>query len=128
MPRLIGQLRLHRLWDLALFILFGLLAKSLFNASYFLAVESGGVTLATVMLYTAPAFVAVFANFLFGKRLSFHKITLIGLTLMGTIPISLAQDEQIQFVSKAALCMNHLSKETHPANRLSKVNDEIGKN
>ena len=77
------QLRLHRQRDLVLFILFGLLAVSLFNASYFLAVHSGGVTLATIMLYTAPAFVAIVAHFLFKEKLSAYKIALICLTWGG---------------------------------------------
>ena len=77
------QLWLQRRHDALLFILFGLLAVSLFNASYFLAVQSGGVTLATIMMYTAPAFVAVVGHFLFGERLSAHKIFLMGLTSGG---------------------------------------------
>ena len=85
---LIGRLRLHALRDLGLFILFGLLAVGLFNASYFLTVESGGVTLATIMLYTAPAFVGVLARLLFSEQMSRYKIILIGLTIGGVGLIS----------------------------------------
>lgn len=95
------QLRLHRPRDLVLFILFGLLAVSLFNASYFLAVQSGGVTLATIMLYSAPAFVAILAHFLFGEKLSIYKITLICLSMGGIGLISLSGGGQIQVVSTA---------------------------
>lgn len=95
------QLRLHRTRDLVLFIFFGLLAVSLFNASYFLAVQSGGVTLATIMLYTAPAFVAIVAHFLFEEKLSFFKISLICLTIGGIGLISLSRGGQIQVVSIA---------------------------
>jgi drug/metabolite transporter (DMT)-like permease len=96
----------QRLWlqrprDLILFILFGLLGVSLFNASYFLAVQSGGVTLATIMLYTAPAFVAVAAHFLFGERLSLHKLFLIALTIGGIGLISLSGSGQVKMVSTA---------------------------
>ncbi len=95
------QFRLQYRRDLILFLLFGLLAVSLFNASYFLAVESGGVTLATIMLYTAPAFVAVFARLLFNESLSFYKISLIGLTISGIILISLSGNRPVQVVSVA---------------------------
>jgi drug/metabolite transporter, DME family len=95
------QLRLHRSRDLVLFILFGLLAVSLFNASYFLAVQSGGVTLATIMLYTAPAFVAIVAHFLFGEKLSVYKIILICLSMGGIGLISVSDGGQIQVVSTA---------------------------
>lgn len=97
----IRQLRLHRRRDLLLFVLFGLLAVSLFNASYFLAVKNGGVTLATIMLYTAPAFVAVFARLLFGEDLSLYKVMLIGLTLSGIVLISLAGNGQVQVTAVA---------------------------
>ena len=97
----VNQLRLHRWRDLILFIFFGLLAVSLFNTSYFLAVEQGGVTLATILLYTAPAFVAIFAHFLFDERLTLYKISLIGLTLSGIVLISLAGSKQLQLISVA---------------------------
>jgi drug/metabolite transporter (DMT)-like permease len=95
------QLRLRRPRDLILFILFGLLAVSLFNASYFLAVQHGGVTLATIMLYTAPAFVAIVAHFLFGEKLSAYKISLICLTVGGISLISLTSGGPVQIVSTA---------------------------
>ncbi len=91
---LVHQLQLHRRRDLALFIMFGLLAVSLFNASYFLAVESGGITLATIMLYTAPAFVAVFAKFFFSESLSLHKIVMIGVTIGGIGLVSISGSPQ----------------------------------
>jgi drug/metabolite transporter (DMT)-like permease len=75
------QLRLYRPHDLILFIFFGLLAASLFNASYFLAVQHGRVPLATFTLYTTPAFVAIVAHFLFSEKLSAYKISLICLRL-----------------------------------------------
>jgi drug/metabolite transporter (DMT)-like permease len=100
---LIGQLRPHRQRDLGLFILFGLLAVSLFNASYFLAVESGGVTLATIMLYTAPVFVAVLARLLFGEQLSLYKTILIGLTIGGVGLISLSGGKQVTLASAAII-------------------------
>jgi drug/metabolite transporter (DMT)-like permease len=84
-----------------LFILFGLLAVSLFNASYFLAVQHGGVTLATIMLYTAPAFVAIVAHFLFGEKLSAYKISLICLTVGGISMISLTNGGPVQLASTA---------------------------
>jgi drug/metabolite transporter (DMT)-like permease len=98
--------------DLGLFILFGLLAVSLFYASYFLAVENGGVTLATIMLYTAPAFVGIIAHFLFGEKLSAYKMALIGLTIGGIGLISLSGGGTIQ-ISSAALIWGLMSGATY---------------
>lgn len=98
---LTGRLRLNRGRDAALFIIFGLLAVSLFNASYFLAVQHGGVTLATIMLYTAPAFVGFFGYLLFGERLTRYKIGLIGLTFTGIVLISVSGAGPIQVAATA---------------------------
>ncbi len=98
--------------DLGLFILFGLLAVSLFYASYFLAVENGGVTLATIMLYTAPAFVGIISHFLFGEKLSATKMTLIGLTMGGIVLISLSGGGTVQ-VSSTALIWGLMSGATY---------------
>jgi drug/metabolite transporter (DMT)-like permease len=97
------QFRLRRRQDLGLFILFGLLAVSLFYASYFLSVKNGGVTLAALMLYTAPAFVGIVSHFLFGEKLSAYKITLIGLTIGGIALISLSGGGTIHFSSTALI-------------------------
>jgi drug/metabolite transporter (DMT)-like permease len=106
------QFRLRRRRDLGLFILFGLLAVGLFNASFFLAVENGGVTLAAIMLYTAPAFVGIVSHFLFDEKLSGYKIILIGLTIGGIALISLSGGGTLR-ISPAALMWGLISGATY---------------
>ncbi|MFC6590760.1 DMT family transporter [Deinococcus lacus] len=61
------RLKLPRGRDLAWTLLFGLVGVSLFYASYQLAVQQGGASLASVLLYTAPAFVTLSGRW-FGER------------------------------------------------------------
>lgn len=98
---LTGQLQLRRSRDIGLFVLFGLLAVSLFNASYFLAVQHGSVTLATIMLYTAPVFVAVVSRLLFKELLPPYKILLIGLAVGGVALISLSENSHLTLAAPA---------------------------
>ncbi|MBZ0118917.1 MAG: DMT family transporter [Sandaracinaceae bacterium] len=63
--------------DLGGTIAFGLVGVSVFYGSYQLAVRAGGASLAAVLLYTAPAFVAVLAWWRFGEpggRISIRRI------------------------------------------------------
>ena len=55
---LLRQVRVERR-DALPFLLFGLVGVSLFYGSYQLAVVYGGAALASVLLYTAPAWVAL---------------------------------------------------------------------
>ncbi len=107
------QLRLRRWQDFGLFILFGLLAVSLFNASYFLAVEHGGVTLATIMLYTAPAFVTIVSRFLFDEKLSLYRIGLVCLTIGGIVCIALSGNAEAVQISPTALAWGLISGATY---------------
>ena len=62
---------------------FALLGVTIFYWSYFRAVESGGAALAAILLYTAPAWVAVAAALWLGERLTARKALAVGLTLVG---------------------------------------------
>lgn len=76
------QLRLARR-DLPLFIGFALLGVTTFYAAFVLAVAAGGISLATVLLYSAPAFVVVAAWLLLGEPLTGQKLMLVGLATLG---------------------------------------------
>src|SRR5690606_19471774 len=56
-----GGLRVPRGRDIPVLGMFALVGVTLFYSAYNLAVEAGGVSLAAILLYTAPAIVAVLA-------------------------------------------------------------------
>ena len=72
------------------FVGFALVGVTLFYASLNLAIEGGGVSLAFVLLYTAPAFVAVFAAALLGERLTRAKALLVAISILGVVLVSTA--------------------------------------
>ena len=75
--------------DLLLTALFGLGGVSMFYGSYQLAVKAGGASLASVLLYTAPAFVALSGWLFWQERLGGRELAAICLTLSGVALISL---------------------------------------
>jgi drug/metabolite transporter, DME family len=74
--------------DVAGVIGFGVVCVALFYASYFFAVETGGAALAAILLYTAPAWVAIGAYLWLGERLSAGRMGAIALTLAGVAAVS----------------------------------------
>lgn len=70
-------------------IIFGVLGVSVFYSSYQLAVRSGGASLASVLLYTAPALVALGSSVFFREKLGAKGGLLVGLTVLGVALISL---------------------------------------
>lgn len=83
-----GPVRLPRGRDLGAFAGFGLVGVAVFYSAYALAVETGGVSLASILLYTAPAFVAIAAHLLLGESLTRLKVGLVSLTLVGVILVA----------------------------------------
>lgn len=78
------------------FIAFALVGVTLFYASLNLAIGAGGVSLAFVLLYTAPAFVAVLAAALLGERLTGGKALLVALSIAGVALVSTAGGEGVR--------------------------------
>ena len=74
--------------DIPAVIVFGVTGVALFYGSYQLAVEKGGAALASVLLYTAPAWVAVISAFVFKETMTRMKIIALGLTLLGVVGVS----------------------------------------
>jgi drug/metabolite transporter, DME family len=85
---LTGGVRLRRARDLAHLAAFALLGVTLFYAALVLAIEAGGISLAIVLLYTAPAFVTLLAWPLLGERLTLVKLALLALTLCGVVLVA----------------------------------------
>ena len=69
--------------DLAALAAFGLVGVTLFYASLNLAIDRGGISLAFILLYTAPAFVAIFARILLGEPLGARKVALVVVAMVG---------------------------------------------
>ena len=74
--------------DIPMLTIFGLLGISLFYVSYLYAIESGGAALASVLLYTAPAWVVACSLFLYKERLTTTKFIAIILVIAGVFLIS----------------------------------------
>ena len=80
--------RVPRGRDVGIFALFSLVAVALFYSAYTLAVQAGGVSLASILLYSAPAFVALAAWPLFGETPTLRQLGLLGVTLSGVVLVS----------------------------------------
>ena len=72
-----------RLRDLPLVALFAVTGITLFYASYQFAIREVGAALAAVLLYTAPAWVAVIARMVFKEALTRAKVMALIFTLVG---------------------------------------------
>lgn len=81
--------------DLPALALFSLTGIFLFYGSYQLAVQQGGAALAAVLLYTAPAWVALMAGLFFKERMTPVKWTALALTLAGVSLVSLGSGASI---------------------------------
>lgn len=80
--------RLPRGRDLLVTVGFGLLGVSVFYGAYQLAVRAGGASLASVLLYTAPAFVALLAWLFLRERLGKRELASVAVTMLGIALIS----------------------------------------
>jgi len=83
-----GRLRIARR-DLPAVGGFALLGVTIFYWSYFRAVQLGGAALAAILLYTAPAWVALAAALWLGERLTLRKSLAVVLTLTGIALVAL---------------------------------------
>lgn len=87
--------------DTATFLLFGAVVMGGFFASHQVAIKTGGAALAAVLLYTAPAFVAVFSRIIFKERFTVIKACAIALSLLGVSAISLSSPDPAILVDAA---------------------------
>lgn len=74
--------------DILLIAVFGLLGISLFYISYQYAVNTGGAAFASVLLYTAPAWVVICSFFIYKEKLTANKIMAVLLVISGVFLIS----------------------------------------
>jgi len=85
---IVGRLRVRRAADLASLAAFALVGVTLFYAALVLAIDTGGISLAFVLLYTAPAFVTLLAWPLLGEPLTRAKVGLVALATLGVVLVA----------------------------------------
>lgn len=83
--------RLYRvkLRDLPVLFAFGLAGVSVFFGSYQIAVQEGGAALASMLLYTAPAWVAILSRLIFKEPMTPLKLTALFVAMLGAALVSL---------------------------------------
>ncbi|SFD52534.1 DMT family transporter [Fictibacillus sp. FJAT-27399] len=74
-----------KLRDTHYFIGTGLLSIAFFNWCYFKAMEEMSLSVAAVLLYTAPAFVLILSRIFFNDLITGKKLTALGVTFLGCL-------------------------------------------
>lgn len=77
-----------RVKDIWCFIGTGALSVSFFNFCYFKTITLTSLSVAAVLLYTAPAFVMIMSSFLFKERMTGRKIAALVIAFMGCVLVS----------------------------------------
>lgn len=72
-----------KLRDLPFFIGTGIISIAFFNYFFFTVIESASISLAVVLLYTGPVFVALISRFTFGEPFTLRKVAALVLMLIG---------------------------------------------
>ncbi len=105
----IKDIKLHSTSDAIGFTFFGLFSIASFFAAYQYAINEGGVALASVLLYTAPAWVAFFSRIFFG--LAFTKVTAfaIFIALIGVGCISFSSTPEVDSALAPVVAESNLS-------------------
>lgn len=55
-------------------VIIGIICQAMFNLCYFKAIDTVGVSVAAVLLYTSPLFLAVFSKFFYKESITRSKI------------------------------------------------------
>lgn len=84
-------------------MIFGVLGVTLFFAAYNLAIETGGISLAVVLLYTAPVFVIVLARIFLKEAITPRKLIALGLVLSGVMLVAMSGGGEGVRVSRTSL-------------------------
>lgn len=80
--------------DLALFLAYGLIGVALHQLVWITSVQYNGAAVATVLVYTSPAIVAVFAWRFFREAMGWTKVLALVLTVLGCVLVARAYDLQ----------------------------------
>ena len=77
------EVKLEKSKDTAILVGFGFLGVTIFFSAYNMAIEQGGISLAVVLLYTAPFFVVILARIFLKERITLRKSLAVFLVLLG---------------------------------------------
>jgi len=77
-----------RVKDIWCFIGTGALSVSFFNFCYFKTITLTSLSVAAVLLYTAPAFVMIMSSFLFKEEMTKKKVAALAIAFMGCVLVS----------------------------------------
>lgn len=83
-----NQMKLKSMTDIRLYIGTGILSIVFFNFCYFTTISQMNISIAVILLYTAPAFVTVLSYFFLNESLTLTKITAVAGTIIGCILIA----------------------------------------
>jgi drug/metabolite transporter (DMT)-like permease len=83
-----GQLRAHRS-DMPALLGFGVICVTLFYGAYQIAIRDVGMAMAAVLLYTAPAWVALLSRLVLKEEMTLVKAVCVAMTILGVACISL---------------------------------------
>ncbi|MBI9112966.1 DMT family transporter [Maridesulfovibrio ferrireducens] len=75
--------------DIPFVVCFGIVGVTVFYGSYQLAVQGVGAALASVLLYTAPAWVAFMSWLFLGEKMGPIKLCALSMTIIGVVCVSL---------------------------------------
>ncbi|HHO56378.1 MAG TPA: EamA/RhaT family transporter [Trueperaceae bacterium] len=89
------ELKLQKKVDIPIFIAFALFGVTLFYASLILAIDAGSISLAYILLYSAPAWVVLLAFFLLKETITIKKLVLLAVALSGVVLVSLDKSDSI---------------------------------
>jgi drug/metabolite transporter, DME family len=92
--------RSHR--DAGGLVVFGAIAVGVFYLALVAAVDLGGVTLAWILLYTAPGWVAVAAVVVLGERVDALRWALVAATMLGVVLVAVGGGDGVR-VTPASL-------------------------
>jgi drug/metabolite transporter (DMT)-like permease len=82
-----GLLRI-KLADVKYFIGTGIISFAFFNWCLFVAIKTTSLSVATILMYTAPAFVTIFSIILFKEKLNSKKLISLALTFLGCVLVT----------------------------------------
>ncbi len=95
----VGTLRIQRKADAGAFVLFGIFCIAGFFVAYQYSVRHSGAAVTSVLLYTAPAWVAVFSRLVFKEPVTPLKVAAIATALAGTAFVSFSGGGQAEVVA-----------------------------
>lgn len=78
--------------DLPFILVFSLLCVTIFYGAYQLAIAQAGAAVASVLLYTAPAWVTILARIFLKEHITLSKMVALGLTISGVVLISFSSN------------------------------------